>query len=647
LHSIPFLHEEILLLEEEIVNDLYKLLSQFYSLPTYETYIYLSSLINNWKDDSFELLQFNNIIEKIVEDTNGNFSKVKYKEGYKILIKTISGDADLLNSCDAIPNMHNEFCKLNSLNKWDVLEKPLVKVMDSINYSISSTYIHEDFYFLDSVKAYTRENFKDDINKLNGDLITLLEKNDDKSLNVNSVRFNSLIASLLSFISLNKTTSTNIKFTDFFSKHYKLNVNDEKIEKPTVTINYDSSFKLLSRLFVKDLHLRNVEYIEGYITSLEIFINILYNNTELKKNLLDKLACFPNQNFKLKPQNYLKVDKVVDEVFKLKHEEITGKVIKDELLVSQFDNLISHSNVVTGIQLGDEIETKLASNKDFLSLLNNHNKIPVLLDLIKNISKANSKWASWLPSLNKVKEEVLMTKFKDETTRVSLFNILSVDSKEKINLLGELAQINDLKSLIKAGKEKQKEENRSKTHLGYINEIGIKIQNLVQNKLDKELAETIEIVESTTDERLMAIEEQNGQDFIIYKSGNPIYFIEVKSRWNSDGIVALSKRQVEQCAKNYDKYAVITVNVADYKSRNKVVDENISFNDLSQDVYVNTDLGENFRTLIRENQVFEKINDNTKLIEFRGHIPQDRIKNYSISFDVFIDELKKILLKNA
>jgi hypothetical protein len=644
LTSIWYLHEDILLLDDNVVEDLYELLSQFYNLPNFDEYIYISKLVNNWLNESFEILHYSEILNKIYLDTKGNYSNVIYKNGYQTLIKTISTDLELLNKNKAIPNIHNEFCFIKSLKKWDLIEESLIEVMDSINNDISSCFLNNDFYFLENTLPYTRENFKDDINKFNGDIIALLEKNEEKSLNVNSVRFNSLIFSLVNFIGLNKTTSTNLRFSEFFLNHYELGITAQTIESPTVDLSYDSSFKLLSRLFIKEITSKGGDFIENSINDLAIFVGILHSNSELKKNLLDKLACFPNQLFKLKPQNDLKIDKVLDTDFKLKHKEITGLQIKDDLLIPQFEKFISHTTGISGMQLGDEIETKLTNEKDFFPLLNNTSKIPILLDLVKYIIKSNSKWSFWLPNLNKVKQEVLMTKFKDEATRLSLFNILSIDSKEKINLLGELAQIDDLDSLIKAGKEKQKEEGRKNNHLQYINQIGLKIQNLVQSKLDIELAETIKIVESTTDEKLITEEEQNGQDFIIYKSGNPIYFIEVKSRWASDGIVALSKRQTECCAKNKDNYAVITVNVADYKSRNNIVEENISFDELSNDIYVNVDLGENFEELIKENQQFEIIKEKTKLIEFRGHIPQERIRKSGINFEKFIEELKITLL---
>ncbi|WP_337964802.1 DUF3883 domain-containing protein [uncultured Flavobacterium sp.] len=642
LISISYLSQNILNCGDKVLQNIYPLLSEFYFIPEYESYIYLSEKINNWGLENFLILDYKDIFDKIVQVSDGIYSEIKNKESYECFIKTISTNVELLNSLEVIPNIHNEFKFIKDLKKWNLVEDSLINVMDAINYDVSKSYLHKDFYFLNNLIEYTRENFKDDLNKFNNEVINLLEKNDVETLSVNSVKFYTLINSLLYFVSLNKTTDTNKKYTEFFRSIFDLPFNEKIIASPTVNLNYDSSFKLLARLLIKFIKLND----EGYSISVEKlreFVCILDGNSELKKNLLDKLECFPNQMLELKSQSNLKLDRINDEDFKTMYLDITTKEIRSDLILQDFDEFVQHENTITGIQIGDEIERTLSPNKVFFPINDsNVNNLPILLDLIQFMSKPNSNWTHWLPNLSKVKEEILMHKFQDENTRLSLFNILS-ESMDKINLLGELAKIDDLDSLIIAGKEKQKEEARKNNHLIYIKEIGLKIQNIIEHQLDESLAENINISESLSDEKLLS-EEQNGQDFIIYKSGIPIYYIEVKSRWDSEGIVALSKRQVECCGKNKDIYAVITVNVADYKSRNKLVDENISFEDLYQDIYVNIDLGKNFEELIKQNQQFEKIAENTKLIEYRGHIPQDRIKNKSIDFNSFINIIKSILI---
>lgn len=643
LNSFDYFDESILALDVDLIKSCYVLLEQFDILPSFDIFCELSKSVNNWNkniDEKFDVLTLESIAEIIVKKSDGNYYYIDDKISYQKFIKQISEDVTLLNRLTLIPNIHGDFKSFVNLVKWDVNEPSLVYIIDNINSSISKQYIHEDFEFLDNINIYNREKFKDSFSKFCNELIDDILKERD-SANYSNIRFNMLLESLKNFVGLNKKTQLNIDTAAFYERVFKMENKSLDLLNPTVDINYQPAIKLLANLYVKYLSMLEIS---EHVQDLKEIIAIMFKNKNLKEELLHKLVCLPNQNFVLKSQNELKRDNVKDDEFKDKYNEITKNNVRDELVLEGFETFLQHTGFVSGSILGGEIETFLNEDKKFIPV--QKGVLNTLLILIEKISENPNTWGEWLHTINGVKEEILMYKFKDSKTRSSLFSILTKNEKT-IELLGDLAKIDDLQSLIDDGKEKQKEKARKNNHLQYINEIGLNIQNLVQNKLDKDLADTIKIIQSNSDEKLETIEEQNGQDFIIYKSGNPIYYIEVKSRWASDGIVALSKRQVECCAKNKDKYAVITVNVADYKSRNNIVDENISFDELSKDIYVNVDLGNNFEELIKENQQFEVIKENTKLIEFRGHIPQERIKKQENNFKAFIENLKTTLLNHA
>ena len=91
-----------------------------------------------------------------------------------------------------------------------------------------------------------------------------------------------------------------------------------------------------------------------------------------------------------------------------------------------------------------------------------------------------------------------MHKFQNENTRSSLFSILTKNEKT-IELLGELAKVADLDDLVKKGREKQLEESRKNNHLIYINYIGLKIQDLIEQQLEVELAGVVSIMKSEED----------------------------------------------------------------------------------------------------------------------------------------------------
>jgi hypothetical protein len=643
LNSFDYFDDSILTLDVDLVKSCYALLEQFYSLPSFDIFCELSKSVNNWNkniDEKFDVLTLESIAEIIVKESGGNYYYIDDKISYQKFIKQISEDITLLNRLALIPNIHGDFKSFENLLKWDLKEVSLIQIVDSINVSISELYIHEEFEFLENINTYNREGFKDNFSKFCNELIDDILKERD-SANYSNIRFNMLLESLKNFVGLNKKTQLNIDTAAFYERVFKMEKYSLDLSDPTVDTNYQPAIKLLANLYLKYL---SDKEISEHILDLKDIVSIMFKNTNIKEELLHKLVCLPNQNFILKSQNELKRDNVKDDEFKNKFDEITNSNVRNELVIEGFEGFLQHSGFVSGSILGEEIETSLNSDKRFIPV--QLGIIDTLLTLIEKISEKPNTWGEWLRNINGVKEEILMYKFKNAKIRSSLFSILTKNEKT-IELLGDLAKIDDLQSLIDDGKEKQKEKARKNNHLQYINEIGLNIQNLVQNKLDKDLADTIKIIQSDSDEKLETIEEQNGQDFIIYKSGNPIYYIEVKSRWASDGIVALSKRQVECCAKNKDKYAVITVNVADYKARNKIVEENISFDELSNDIYVNVDLGDNFEELIKENQQFEVIKENTKLIEFRGHIPQERIKKQENNFEAFIGNLKTTLLNHA
>ncbi|MFC0514209.1 hypothetical protein ACFFGT_08365 [Mucilaginibacter angelicae] len=119
---------------------------------------------------------------------------------------------------------------------------------------------------------------------------------------------------------------------------------------------------------------------------------------------------------------------------------------------------------------------------------------------------------------------------------------------------------------------------------------------------------------------------------IIYKDRNPIYYLEVKPKWDDNGRFALSKNQTERCAGKKDCYAVISVNVDRYKRQHAMDTGNIPFVDLKDFVKVNDNLGGYFEKLVFENITKTELND-PKLIEYRGSIPQKLIDETGIEFD--------------
>lgn len=644
LDSLFYFHESVLVFDDEIKKSIYSLLSQFAIIPPYSLYCEISSHVNNWNteiEDKFETFDIDQIGEYLSNHAKGNYHIIHDKNAYKLFIKHISGNTHLLNTYCLIPNIHGILSYYKELVRWNRIENELIEIADAINYEITKKYLHPEYYFLEEISEYNREMFKDDFSKFCNELNDNFTK--DNSLSeLSPVRQLMVIDTLYCFIGLNNTTHLNIQLAGFYKRIFSLHVHPKSIYNPTTDINYQPAFKLLAHLYIESIQNINIS---TCLNDLKEMLSLMFENKNLKEEFLNKKPCIPSQNFKLKAQSELNRDDVKDLDFKKKYNEISGTDIFDNLAVDGFDKYLQHTSVTTGLMLGSLIEEKLQPNKRFIPVKDlSANVINNVLTLVEKISERPDTWGQWLPNINAVKEEILMHKFQNEKTRSSLFSILTKD-EATIELLGNLAKIENLKDLVDKGLEKQREEQRKNTHMGYITRIGLSIQDLIQKQLDIELANLIEVKRSEEDTHLTTQEEQNGQDFIIYKNGQPVYFIEVKSKWDENGRFALTKNQTEKCAIEKSRYAVVSVNVDRYKKKHEIDGElNISFEDLNEFIHVNDNLGSYFEMLVQEN-IYKSESNDPKLIEFRGSIPQRIIDTEGQRFDDFIPELIEVLRK--
>jgi len=634
LRMVEYFDELILNLEEPARQAIYNVLSQFRALPPFENYCTLSKRVNNWNnylEKKFKTLSSRDIACIVANEGSGNYFGILDKEAYKKFLSVIATNVTMLNDFALIPNIHGNFCHFEHLVKWETKETLLVEIIDSVNASASEKYIHDDFEFLKNVQNFNREKFKEDFSNFCNDISDQFIR-DERVLKLSDVQFKMLQQRVTDFVALNKKSQLNIDVVRFYRRVFKLSIWEGELIDPTVGMNYQPAIKLLANLYMKSLA---DQEIRPHLADLRSIIAIMFKSINLKDELLHRLPCIPNQKLVLRPQAQLKKDDVVDEDFKNRYKTITGEEIRDFLAYEGFDEFLQHTGLVKGHDLGAEIETKLNSKREFIPVV--PELVDTLLSLIEKISERPATWGQWLPNINGVKEEILMHKFRSEKTRSSLFSILTKDEKT-IELLGDLAKIGDLEDFVKKGKEKQREENRKNNHLNYINYIGLTIQDLIKVQLDLGLAQVVSILKSVEDQELTTLDKQNGQDFIIYKNGQPVYFLEVKSKWDENGRFALTINQTERCAQEPDRYAVICVNVDRYKRQHAIDIENIPFEDLKEFVIVVDDLGPDFAKLINENLKKTELND-PKLIEFRGSIPQKVIDTRGIQFDQFLQQI--------
>lgn len=460
-------------------------------------------------------------------------------------------------------------------------------------------------------------------------------------------------------------------------------------------IRYDDAFlPFLLKDWLIDLQSKGEDWNKKNLSLILEIIKCAYRLASLIP-LIKEYPSFLNQNYQLKKNDdlYYEKEKINEElktiynsVFK---EDTEGdnlenyKVnydVNDELLHSDFylglSTLIEpekekkiklffeiaergkdDSTLASGIYSAFEQERK---NTDSKSILTEKYKV-IVLDIIQKIAEENSftekYWSVLFSAIEKEKAELFLesasdTKqgviFKimrqnDETidTIVSMMEddklIESLKEKKNIDLLKRLLEnpeemeylsdnLHNIRQIVKDAQEAEKARNEEEAHKKHIKAIGENIQNEILNRLQGyELSET-----STSDIK----DEQGGQDFIIRNNGTPVYYIEVKSRWNSERSIRLSKRQSERALGNQDSYAVITVDLSKRKNKDDYFPD---FEKFKPFIKVLTSVGDKLESItppvgIAEDEIFY-IEDYSSTIE-QKHFER------GCDFDYFIEQLR-------
>ena len=132
--------------------------------------------------------------------------------------------------------------------------------------------------------------------------------------------------------------------------------------------------------------------------------------------------------------------------------------------------------------------------------------------------------------------------------------------------------------------------------------------------------------------------EQYGSDLSICKNGNPLYFIEVKSRWGTDQSVMMSPLQMTQSVEEADNYALCCVDMSHLKLSDEEVHSYPPLNEVFPLIKVLTNIGE------LNKEVSDIANgQNSRLVriggDFKCVIPQETIRIHGVSFTSLIDNI--------
>ena len=630
-----FFFSEELLKDDAYFNSIYTFVNLFYEnkIPQKHIVKEWTKYITEWEDTALKIIDITSIAEEIEKSETLSFyeeTKEDLKNFYKYLIEY--NYVEVFNKHKILPNIKGDFWLQSQLKSCLDIDEVLIEIADIIIPDVSKKFLAKDFCLGLHLDLYERKDFVKDIN---AKIVENYKSENNFPLAPETLR---AMIKYCSILQESSKDSTRVKVLNLINKHFSINQPPINIKN----LSEDGSnwwltvLKCLLRNFIYELNKKDNEWIKSnfnFLTKLSESGAYTYSDF---KDIISTSKIFPNQQFDLCTGTNLKIDNNISEELKdlydniFKNNSDTSKYpIRKFLIHNDFKDFLTNKEEKTSESLGQEIESllKIQDNTN----INQSPYIKQILEIIKLISD-NPEWKKYFPIIESKKASIMLDRISDNETKEDLFSIIGLE-KEKISLLGKLSKKDNFEKIIKLGTQLLEEEEYKKTDFQFKKTIGTHIEKLVREEIKVDL-KTFE---------LKVQEEQGGQDITIKYKGEIIYYIEVKSRWDSRNSITMSSLQMERAVENQTKYSLCCVDMTDYKvgteERYKVYDINEIFDRIS----ILSNIGSKIEPILKGIlSVKDKENEISISGDYRGVIPQAIIKEGG-SLDSFIEMLIKKL----
>lgn len=529
------------------------------------------------------------------------------------------GFGSLFDSHALIPNRagkkkkRSELCNASAIPEW-LGNIAKILVPDKIE-----SFADDMFIELAGMTPFTRNDLRDAITSR----LRILRQD---WLEKGNMYESSIVKNLLKLSSVfSSETSSTIrrKAIEVIAKHLETPYN-EQILSPLDSNERDIAelpFKHLIECMLLEISQNDSAWVRdnmNYIVSLH---NILsgwseYYNRNSHDGLCVKYGAFPNRN--ASPCVVRDLQKGIDipDELSLLYQGVMGKDLNDRLVDNQFESYYDFVEL-SAKDIAGEIERRLEEIQFQDS---------AVLDIINKIDKDGC-WERWFPHIAAQKAELFLNHVHEDC-KESVFKLMKINDPDKLEQLAELADEVDLDEILNKGRAAIISQRNQEADFNFKFELGKYVERMIQQHLSDSIS---------TDDITVEV-EQYGSDLSICKNSNPIYYIEVKSRWGTDQSVMMSPLQMKQSVKEANNYALCCVDMSHLK-----------FSDEDEHVYPSLEEAlplikvlPNIGNLNREvADIASECTDQLVHIggDFKCVVPQTTIRTYGVSFKSLLDEI--------
>lgn len=647
--DVCFFAEE-LLNNPEYFDEIYTLAFTFYSnIPTKEKVVLWSKFVSEWTSEKTEFISHKDLVENISKEHLLKFNKDCLINYYKNLIEVEK--IYYFEDYNLLPNLEGIFCSRSSLLLPHNLTETLIEIGKHLIPISIGRLIHKDFCFNFSFDKFNRKDFSNSVkNKLDeiqaSTFIYFPETINTENYNVqafeNSQGLETIFfENLLKYCKLSNNVNSQSKpasLVKIISKYYSTDENliqISNLENQEENLDIRSSRKILVQIFFNLLQYHKEDWVQQ---NINLLLEIANCNEDSLKEVYTISKIYPNQLNQLKSHTELKRD--IIETSEIKYstegkyliktlfEDVTKYQIRKDLVYKEFNEFIAEDRFVTSKWLAIQIEDTF-----FDTDIHNIAEHPFRIEILNIISSFRKKeYAELFQRLDDKKATIMLEVVTNENTKDDIFSIVTLEESD-LKKLGKLVQEDNFSAILNTATILLQQQRERKADFHHRYEIGTYIESLIRIKLSEELNNRI----SFGDKKTETSNIQGGQDIVIFLNGNPVYFIEVKSRWNSQNSVSMSKLQLQRAVEENERYALCAVDITRYIGENDKY--KLSTDEILPLTKFVTNIGDTIKPLIEVNLEAEKQHDKSiHLIEYQGIIPQDIIQNGK-TFDKFIDLL--------
>lgn len=628
---------------EHYFNAIYSLVNKYYqNIPTQSIAKEWTNVVSNWDDSRVKYITLEMLLEKIQDsECLSNFEdKDILKDFYQYVIEI--GRKDVFEKFTLLPNINNDFQKSINLEHTQNIEKIHIGIATKVIPEIPITFLNNEFIFEEvTISKYYRKDLSRAFN-------TKINAYEDKKLSKEeNVELIKPLIELCSIFSTENSENRRKEIVKHVCKFYEIEFTEQVISNiKDDDFDFLTPIKGLVRTVFRDFIFKSEfdeNYVKDNIEYLKVLIELVYTYHDYRK-IINNFSIIPNQNFKLKLASELSREneqdfpktKADNEYLKDLYYDVLKKDIREELLLNDFNQIHGIENLIPkeekGISLCNQVESEFSKNGEFDNI-SEHINGKKIIEIIEKITN-NDEWESYFPKLNDRKAIILMSKVTGDELKSDLFKIISSDD-ETIGLLGELSTVKNLKKLVEEGKKALEKEKKDNANLAHIRAIGLHIENLIRDKIREDL---INFDVHTRD-------EQGGQDIILRKDGEDIFYVEVKSRWDKNNSIRMSTLQMERSVKEKNRYALCSVNMTEYEEEDKFEVKDIKI--IIDKIQFVEDIGFKVEPLISTQlAITDKRNEVSLTGDYQASVPQT-VVNQGSDFNTFIDNLiTKLNLNN-